>query len=181
MHLVFFHPSLVPSPQEYYQAIDIHSVSSWAFPHLLPVRVLVPLMLLCHFKVKYPLSKRGPADFDILWDFVVAPKAPVHLFKGYIATSWLSYPQDKHYAKSFPESNQGFFTGGRSFTSYMLICVTGLGSHLVRVMHNSHTLHMHIHIFLPVLTCYNKIFFYLKQEDIITSIYFVHFFPYKYV
>ena len=43
---------------------------------------------------------------------------------------------------------------GRSVTSYMLLCVTGLGSHLVRVLHNSHTLHMHIHIFqcFPVLT-----------------------------
>ena len=50
--------------------------------------------------------------------------------------------------------NQGFFTGGRQFTSYMLLCVTGLGSHLVKVLHNSHTLHMHIHIFqcFPVLT-----------------------------
>ena len=36
---------------------------------------------------------------------------------------------------------------GRSVTSYMLLCVTGLGSHLLRVMHNSHTLHMHIYIF----------------------------------
>ena len=29
----------------------------------------------------------------------------------------------------------------------MLLCVSGKGSHLVSVMHNSHTEHIHIHIF----------------------------------
>ena len=29
----------------------------------------------------------------------------------------------------------------------MLLCVTGLGSHLVRVLHSSYILHIHIHIF----------------------------------
>ena len=29
----------------------------------------------------------------------------------------------------------------------MLLCVSGKGSHLVSVMHNSHTVHIHIHIF----------------------------------
>ena len=60
----------------------------------------------------------------------------------------------------------------------LLICSYGLGSHLVKVIHSSHTLHMHIHIFLCFLmfSCQNKIF-YLKQEQIIILICFVHFSP----
>ena len=36
---------------------------------------------------------------------------------------------------------------GISVTSYMLLCVTGLGNTPVRVLYIYHTLHMHIHIF----------------------------------
>ena len=73
--------------------------------------------------------------------------------------------------------------GRRSVTSYMLLCVTGFGSHLVRVLHNSHTLHVHIHIFqcFLVLTWSKLNIFYLTQKHIILFIYFIHFSPYIYM